>query len=124
MGRRRRTRTWLSLRTRLQLRSLRRRELRRLTPAGPPLERVAADLRRLLADHEQLWGASDVVTRGGRLLALEVALTDCALDAARALGCEASPRVEGCALPRPQLRVLLHQLCACGLDLPVERFAR
>lgn len=95
-----------------------------MQPGGPPLEQVAADLRRLLAEHEQLWGASDVVTRGGRLLVLEVALTDCALDAARALGLEAVLRADGAPLPRARLRSLLLELCACGMVLPVERFAR
>ena len=94
-------------------------------PAGPPLERVAADLRRLLAEHGRVARSPQLPARGRRLVALEGALTDRALDAARALELEAPVRPPGGTLPVPALRALLVELSRCGLVLPdVEHFGR
>jgi hypothetical protein len=94
-------------------------------PAGPPLERTAADLRRLLAEHEQVRRADGLAVRAARLRALEGALTDCAVEAARALELEVPARSDRAALPREQLRVLLERLAASGVVLPGhERFGR
>ena len=95
------------------------------SPAGPPLERTAADLRRLLAEHEQVRRADGVAVRAARLRALEGALTDCAVDAARALELDVPARPDRAALPREQLRLLLERLAASGVVLPGhERFGR
>ena len=92
-------------------------------PAGPPLEQVAADLRRLLAEHVHLTRSPHLAARGRRLVALEQALTDRALDACRALDLPHPARPAGAALPTPALRQLLLELAASGVVLPgVERF--
>lgn len=97
----------------------------RLAPSGPPLERTAADLRRLLAEHERVRRSADVAVRAARLRALEGAVTDCAVDAARALGVELLPRPDRAPLPSAQLRVVLGQLADAGMVLPHhERFGR
>ncbi len=94
-------------------------------PAGPPLERVAADLRRLLAEHRTVVRSPQLPARGRRLLALEAALTDRALDAARALDMQVPARPDGRALPVPTLAALLRDLAGSGMVLPdVERFGR
>jgi len=103
---------------------------RRLTsprplPAGPPLEQVAADLRRLLVEHRRLARSPQLPARGRRLVALEAALTDRALDAARALELELPALPAGGVLPVPALRALLAGLAGSGVVLPdVERFGR
>jgi hypothetical protein len=92
-------------------------------PAGPPLEQVAADLRRLLAEHGRVVRTPQLPARGRRLGVLEAALTDRALDAARALGLEVPARAGGSALPVAELRRLLLDLARSGVVLPeVERF--
>ena len=108
------------------VRALRRRLVAaRPAPAGPPLEQVAADLRRLLAEHRRLARTPQLPARGRRFAALEAALTDRALDAARALGLDAPARPDGGALPTAALRALLLDLARSGLVLPdVERFGR
>ena len=103
---------------------------RRLTPArsvpsGPPLEQVAADLRRLLAEHGRVVRSPQLPARGRRLAALEAALTDRAVDAARALEVEVPERPRGAALPVPALQALLQDLARSGVVLPdVDRFGR
>ena len=94
-------------------------------PAGPPLEQVAADLRRLLAEHRAVAATPQLPARGRRFAALEAALTDRALDAARALGLEAPVRPGRDALPTSALHGLLGDLVRAGMVLPdVERFGR
>ena len=94
-------------------------------PAGPPLEQVAADLRRLLAEHRRVSRTPQLPARGRRFMALEAALTDRAVDAARALELQVPPHPAGTALPTAALRTLLEDLARSGLVLPdVERFGR
>jgi hypothetical protein len=94
-------------------------------PAGPPLEQVAADLRRLLSEHRRVARSPQLPARGRRLRALEAALTDRALDAARALGLEPPATPARGALPVPALRSLLEDLARSGVVLPdVEHFGR
>jgi hypothetical protein len=63
--------------------------------------------------------------RGRRLAALEGSISDCALDAARALGIPEPPRAGREPLSRGQLRRLLGDLAASGMLLPShERFGR
>lgn len=96
-----------------------------LVPVGPPVERSAASLRRLLAEHEAVRSSRDVAVRASRLAALEGALTDVALEAARALQLDVPERRGRAPLPREQLRRLLAELADAGLVLPAhERFGR
>jgi hypothetical protein len=84
-------------------------------PVRPPIEQLAADLRRLLQRHDALKQSTDVAVRGRKLLALEAAITDCAVDAAGALDVPCPPRPGRAALATPALRRLLHALAAAGL---------
>jgi len=94
-------------------------------PAGPPLEQVAADLRRLLTEHRRVAHSPQLPARARRLVALEGAITDRALDAARALQLEVPARAGGSALPVPALQALLADVARSGVVLPdVERFGR
>lgn len=94
-------------------------------PAGLPIERLAADLRRLLRLHDELARSSLASVRAHRLWAVEVAIGARALEAARALEvpCPSSPAE---ALPRAELAALLRALTAAGLTLPhsVGHFTR
>jgi hypothetical protein len=95
-----------------------RRAARDPRPPGPPIERIAADLRRLLRQHDAVVGSSDLAMRARRLWALEAAITDCAAQAAAALGVPCPPRPVHGGLDKPQLRRLLAALAAAGLALP------
>ena len=97
----------------------------RSLPTGPPLEQVAADLRRLLAEHRRVLRSPGLPARGRRLQAVEAALTDRAVEAARALELEVPERAAGVGLPLPTLRALLVDLARSGVVLPdVDRFGR
>lgn len=96
-----------------------------LRPEGPPLEQLAAELRRLVAEHEHVRRSSGLPVRAARLAALEGAITDSAVAAARALGVEPPPHPGRAPQPVPDLRRLLTDLAASGLVLPpAERFGR
>jgi hypothetical protein len=87
-------------------------------PSGPPIEQLAADLRRLLWHHDRLKQSTDVARRAWHLRALESAITDCATQAARALDVPyPDPPTHG-GFDKPQLRRLLRALAAAGLVLP------
>lgn len=89
-------------------------------PDGPPIERLAADLRRLLWTHDRLTRSADVAACAGRLRALEGAITICATQAARSLGVAyPDPPATGELVLRPQLRLLLRTLAGAGLVLPL-----
>lgn len=89
-----------------------------LALAGPPLERISADLRRLTAEHSAVRTSASVALRAHRLVALEGALTDRALDAARALDVPAPATRGREPLPADELRALLLALAEAGLVLP------
>jgi hypothetical protein len=90
-------------------------------PHGPPIERLAADLRRLLWQHERLTRSPDVAMWSGRLRALEGAISICATQAARALDVPyPDPPAPGGVVHKPQLRRLLRALAAAGLVVPPE----
>jgi hypothetical protein len=91
-----------------------------LAPRRPPIGVLAADLRRLLHEHETLVRSGDRLMRAPRLRALEAAITDCALEAARALEVPSPTPPAGGALPVPHLRRLLRALAQAGLVLPPE----
>ena len=84
-------------------------------PTGPPIERLAADLRRLMHEHDVVHRSAAAPMRIHHLGALEGAIGDCARQAARALGL---PRPAGGSLPTPELRRLLRSLADAGLVLP------
>jgi len=96
-----------------------RRQVALQTATSPPIEQLAADLRRLLWRHEAVRGSTGVAKRVGHLLALEAAIGDCAVEAARALDVPCPDRPARGALPRPELRRLLRALADAGLVLPV-----
>jgi hypothetical protein len=104
--------------SRLLRRALNSRAEAKADPSNPPIEKVAADLRRLLLRHETLRRAPNEAMRAHRLVALEAAISDCAIDAARALGVPYPDRAAREGLPTPQLRRLLRALCDAGLVLP------
>jgi hypothetical protein len=87
-------------------------------PDHPPIEQLAADLRRLLGQHETLKRSTDIAMRVQHLRAVEAAIADCALDAAHALGVSCPQRPAHGALTTPQLRGLLRVLADDGLVLP------
>jgi hypothetical protein len=89
-----------------------------LQPSHPPIEQLAADLRRLLRQHDAIRQAPGMAMRGRHLRALEGAITDCAVEAASALGLPYPDRPAHGALSRPQLRHLLDTLTSSGLTLP------
>lgn len=83
-----------------------------------PIEELAADLRRLLRQHETLRQSPEVAMRAKHLRALEGAIADCATDAAHALDLPCPDRPARGVLPTPQLRELLRSLADAGLVLP------
>ncbi|AGL18454.1 hypothetical protein [Actinoplanes sp. N902-109] len=95
-------------------------------PYGPPIERLAADLRRLLALHDELARSAHLAMRAHRLWAVEAAIGARAIEAARALDVpHRDPDLPG-DLTRAELVTLLHALAGAGLVLPatVGRFTR
>jgi hypothetical protein len=103
-------------------------------PASPPIEQLAADLRRLLWRHDTVRRSTDqlrlrempgdtdtpiiVAMRVRRMWALESAITDCARQAARALEVPHPTTPTYGALDTPRLRRLLRDLANAGLVLP------
>jgi len=89
-------------------------------PAGPPIEQLAADLRRLLRLHGELTASAVLAMRAHRLWAVEAAIAVRAVEAARALGVpHREPDVPG-ALSRDELLALLTALASSGLVLPAK----
>ena len=91
-----------------------------LRPSGPPIEQVAAELRRLLFKHHVVATLATTDTRFlGQVRAAEVAITERAVQAARALGvAHSEPPIYG-AMKTDQLRDLLQALADAGLVLPL-----
>ena len=87
-------------------------------PAGPPIQQLAADLRRLLRLHDELTASAHLAIRAHRLWAVEAAIGVRAVEAARALGVpHPEPAVPG-ELSCAQLQELLRSVAASGLVLP------
>lgn len=84
---------------------------------NPPIEQLALDLRRLLRQHDSL-SRPDVAKRVGHLIAIEAAISDCATEAARALGVPTPERPARGGFPPADLRRLLLALAEAGLVLP------
>jgi hypothetical protein len=88
--------------------------------AGPPIEQLAADLRRLLRLHGELTASAVMAMRAHRLWAVEAAIGFRAVEAARALDIpHREPETPG-ALSRDELLTLLNALSAAGLVLPAK----
>jgi hypothetical protein len=89
-------------------------------PLGPPIEQLAADLRRLLRLHGEMLDSAHLAMRAHRLWAIEAAIGVRAIEAARALDVpHREPEMPG-ALTRSELLDLLNTLSACGLVLPAK----
>ena len=89
-------------------------------PYGPPIEQLAADLRRLLRLHGEMVSSAHLAMRAHRLWAIEAAIGVRAIEAARALDVpHREPEMPG-ALTRSELLDLLNALAACGLILPAK----
>ena len=87
-------------------------------PAGPPIEQLAADLRRLLRLHAELNASAQAAMRAHRVWAVEAAISVRAVEAARALGVPYQ-EPDGAGGPRRgELGALLRALAAAGLVLP------
>ena len=97
-----------------------RRRLRRdyPQPAGPPIEQLAADLRRLVRQHHAVKRAPDLMMRAHHLNAIEGAITNCAIQAAAALGVPHPPVPRHSGLTTTELKRLLRALADAGLVLP------
>jgi hypothetical protein len=89
-------------------------------PAGPPIEQLAADLRRLLRLHGSLTASAVLSMRAHRLWAVEAAIAVRATEAARALGVPHREPERPGALRRDELVALLRALSAAGLVLPTK----
>ena len=87
-------------------------------PIGPPIQQLAADLRRLLRLHRQLTASAHLAMRAHRLWAVEAAIAVRAVEAARALDVPHREPEEPGALDRRELTALLRALNAAGLVLP------
>ena len=89
-------------------------------PVGPPIEQLAADLRRLLRLHGSLTASAAVAMRAHRLWAVEAAIAVRATEAARALDIPHREPERPGALRRDELVALLRALSAAGLVLPTK----
>jgi hypothetical protein len=87
-------------------------------PLGPPIEQLAADLRRLLRLHEELTRSAHIAMLAHRLWAVEAAIGSRAVEAARALDVPHREPEHLEILTRTELRRLLHELSRAGLALP------
>jgi hypothetical protein len=80
-----------------------------MRPTNPPIKRLAADLRRLLWQHDPVERSIDGAMRAWRLRALEETITDCATQAARALDVLHPDRPTQGRFDKAQLRGLADQ---------------
>jgi hypothetical protein len=87
-------------------------------PDGPPIEQLAADLRRLVRQHHAVKRAPDLLMRAHHLYAIEGAITDCAVQAAVALGVPHPQVPRHSVLTTTELKRLLRTLADAGLVLP------
>jgi hypothetical protein len=87
-------------------------------PDGLPIEKLAADLRRLLRLHGELAASAHVAMCAHRLWAVEAAIGVRAVEAATALGVRHPPPASAENLTATELSVLLAELASAGLALP------
>ena len=91
-----------------------------LAPFGPPIEQLAADLRRLLRLHAELTASAHLAMRAHRLWAVEAAIAARAVEAAKALDVPHREPEKPGGLSRDELIAVLHALYQAGLVLPAE----
>lgn len=89
-------------------------------PIGPPIERLAADLRRLLRLHGELMTSAHLAMRAHRLWAVEAAIRVRAIEAARALDVPYGDADGPGGMQHTELCALLHALSEAGLALPAR----
>jgi hypothetical protein len=89
-------------------------------PYGPPIEQLAADLRRLLDLHGRLAASAHSAFCAHRLWAVEAAIGTRAVEAATALEVPHPHPDLAASLTRTQLSALLTALAAAGLVLPAR----
>ena len=89
-------------------------------PLGPPIEQLAADLRRLLRLHGEMTTSAHLAMRAHRLWAIEAAIAVRAIEAAKALDVPCREPEKPGALNRAELLDLLNALSAAGLVLPAK----
>ncbi|MEV0900106.1 hypothetical protein [Actinoplanes sp. NPDC049802] len=89
-------------------------------PYGPPIEQLAADLRRLLRLHGELAASAHSAMCAHRVWAVEAAIGARAIEAAAALGVPHPDQSRAAALTRTELSALLTRLAAAGLVLPAR----
>lgn len=91
-----------------------------MQPTNPPIEKIAADLRRMLWRHDKLARSTPMGMSTRQLRALEAAISKSAVQAARGLGvsCPDAPAFGG--FDTAELRRLLRALTAEGLMLPPD----
>jgi hypothetical protein len=91
-----------------------------LQPSNPPIEKIAADLRRMLWRHDRLARSTPVAMSSRQLRALEAAISTAAVQAARGLGVSHPDAPAFGGFDTAELRHLLRALTAEGLMLPPE----
>jgi hypothetical protein len=89
-------------------------------PYGPPIEQLAADLRRLLRLHGELVASAHTAYCAHRVLAVEAAISTRAIEAATALEIPHPHPETASALTRTEISALLAGLAAAGLVLPAR----
>ena len=89
-----------------------------LEPSNSPIEEIAHDLQRLLWEHDMVARSNNVAKLGLRLCFLEAAISDRAMQAARALGVPHPDRPAYGGFDQMRLSRLLNTLSAQGLVLP------
>jgi hypothetical protein len=91
-----------------------------MVPANPPIEQIAADLRRMLRTNDRVVGTRHIATTSRRVRALEAAISTSALQAAWALEVTHPTTAPYSGLETYQPRRLLQALTAEGLALPAD----
>jgi len=89
-------------------------------PVGPPIQQLAADLRRLLRLHTELTASAHLAMRAHRLWAIEAAIGVRAVEAARALEVPHREPEPPDGLSREELSAVLYALGDAGLVLPAK----
>ena len=89
-------------------------------PLGPPIEQIAADLRRLLWQHDALVRQAAGGPWDRRVWSREIGIVYRAEQAARALDLPVQASSDAPGMDRAQLTGLLRRLAAAGLVLPAS----
>ncbi len=89
-------------------------------PTRPPIQQLAADLRRLIRLRGELSASAQLGTRAQRLWAVEAAISARAVEAAQSLEVPYDDPLAHGAVDRARLTRLLGDLAAAGLVLPAR----